>query len=143
MARLSAHGVELARRETPTGCITVMADGQIMRNQGFGWKLWKRTKPGVNPVEYARKFNERTAAIMPEIRDYIKALMNACDLEHRVRLHTAISLMPQDPDGVWSEFDDYSGYSLDLDDICRACQAYLAAESAVAVATAAAVAEVK
>lgn len=132
MAKLSAHGNELARRETPTARIAVMADGQIMRNQGFGWKLWKRTKPGVDPVEYARKFQERTAAIMPEVRAYIEALQDACDLEHRGRLHLAISLMPQDPDGVWSEMEDTCyGYGFDLDDICRACRAYQAAEEAI------------
>lgn len=131
MAKLSAHGTELARRETPTARIAVMSDGQIMRNQGFGWKLWKRLKPGVNATEYARKFDVHTAAIPVEVHNYIEALRDACDLEHRCRLHQAITLMPNDPDGVWSEFDDYSGYSLDLDDIVKACRWYQIAQDAV------------
>ena len=127
MAKLSAHGTELARRETPTGRIAVMSDGQILRNQGAGWKLWKRLKPGVDPKAYADKFKAFTAAIPFEVQAYIDALQNAADLEHRWRLHTAITLMPQDPDGVWSECDDY-GYTLDLDDIVKACRAYEVAQ---------------
>ncbi len=129
MAKLSAHGTELARRETPTSRIAVMAD--IMRNQGYGWKLWKRLKPGVDAVDYARRFTERGNALPIEVRMYTEALVNACDLEHRARLHMAIELMPNDPDGVWSTFEDYSGYSLDLDDVCKACRAYLSAQAAV------------
>ena len=130
MAKLSAHGTELARRETPTGRIAVMSDGQILKNSGSGWKLWRKLKTGVDPIEYARKFEARTAAIMPEVRLYIEALQDACDLEHRWRLHTAITLMPNDPDGVFSECDDY-GYTLDLSDIVKACRMYQAAESAI------------
>ncbi len=134
MAKLSAHGTELARRETPTARIAVMSDGQIMRNWGAGWKLWKKLKPGVDAHEYARKFDERTKAILPQVQMYIDALIDACDLEHRGRLHTAISLMPQDPDGVWSEFDDgsgWSGYSIDLEDIIKACRMYQVCERAI------------
>jgi hypothetical protein len=134
MAKLSAHGTELARRETPTARIAVMTDGNILKNYGYGWKLWRRVKQGVDPAEYARKFNERTAAIMPEVRTYIDALVDTCDLEHRGRLHTAISLMPTDPDGVWSEMDDWSGYSIDLDDIVRCCRLYQVCEEAIKAA---------
>lgn len=124
MAKLSAHGVELARRETPNSRIAVMSDGQIMRNYGQGWKLWKKLKPGVDAVQYAAKFKAKTEAIPREVQSYISALIDACDLEHRARLNMAIELMPNDPDGVWSEFDNYEGYELDLDDIVKACRCY-------------------
>ena len=96
----------------------------IMKNYGQGWKLWKRLKPGIQPEEYARKFNDRTKAILPEVLTYIDCLIQCANLEHRARLHTAVSLMPTDPDGVWSEFDDWSGYTLDLDDVVKCCRAY-------------------
>src|ERR1700734_4342436 len=105
MARLHAHGTELARRETLTGRIVVMSDGNIMRNDGFGWKIWKKLKRGVDAEKFAQKFNAWTEALPPEVRAYIQALEDICGLEHRARLHTAISLMPNDPDGVWSEVD--------------------------------------
>jgi hypothetical protein len=110
-----------------------MSDGQIMRNQGQGWKLWKRLKPGVDPAEYARKFRERSAAIMPEVRMYIEALADAVDLEHRWMLHESIVAMPEDPDGCWSALDDY-GCGADLDDIVKACRLYLVAEKATKTA---------
>lgn len=135
MAKLSAHGTELARRETPTVRIAVMSDGQIMRNYGQGWKLWRRVKAGVDITAYAAKFDQHTIEIMPELQRYVATLIDACDLEHRARLHTTISLMPSDPDGVWSELNDYSGYTLDLNDICRACRAYEAVESAIKAET--------
>jgi hypothetical protein len=131
MAKLRAHGTELARREIPTGRIVVMSDGNIMRNDGFGWKSWRKLKAGVDPQEYARKFNAQTEAIPPEVRAYIEALQDTCDLEHRARLHTAISLMPNDPDGVWSELDDCAGCSPDLDDIVKACRLYESAMDAI------------
>lgn len=131
MAKLCAHGSELARRETPTGRIVVMSDGNIMRNDGFGWKRWRKLKAGVDPQEYARKFNAGTESIPPEVRAYIQALQDTCDLAHRARLHTAISLMPNDPDGVWSELDDCAGCSPDLDDIVKACRVYESAMDAI------------
>lgn len=131
MAKLSAHGTELARRETPTARIAVMSDGHIMKNYGSGWKIWKHTKPGVDVVGYAAKFDARSKAIMPEVRAYIETLIECADLEHRARLHNAITLMPNDPDGIWSEFDDYSGYSLEIEDIIRCCRAYQVANDAV------------
>jgi hypothetical protein len=136
MATLYKHGEQLATRETTGGRIAVMSDGNILRNQGQGWKLYKRTKPGVDPAEYARKFDERTRAIIPEVRAYIEALKDAVDLSHRWMLHEAISVMPTDPDGCWSTLDDY-GYTPDLDDICKACRLYLIAESAAKEADAA------
>jgi hypothetical protein len=130
MARLKAHGTELARRETPTGRIAVMSDGNIMRNYGTGWKLWRKLKAGVDPVEYARQFDERTRAMLPELRAYIQALQNACTLERRWWLHENITLMPTDPDGVWSHCDEY-GHSIDIEDIVRACRLYQACEAAL------------
>jgi hypothetical protein len=133
MAKLSAHGLELARRETPNSRIVVMSDGKLLRNYGQGWKLWKRVKDGVDPVEYAKGFNERTKMISPEIQAYIKALVNACDLEHRLYLNTSIELSGHDPDGVWSDMESRGDwYSIDLEDIIRCCKAYEAARAAAA-----------
>ena len=130
MATLYKHGEKLATRETPNSRIAVMSDGQIMRNYGQGWKLWKRLKPGVDQAEYARKFDARTKALPPEVRDYIQALADAVDLEHRWMLHEAIKAMPQDPDGCWSSVEDY-GYTPDLDDVVKACRLYQACELAI------------
>jgi len=130
MATLRAHGNELARRETPTGRIVVMSDGNILRNQyGLGWKTWRKLKPGVDPTEYARKFDQRTQALPAEVRAYIQALEACCSLEHRWQLHSAIALMHNDPDGVLSQMEDCSGAHCDYSDIAHACRSFeIAAE---------------
>ena len=64
-----------------------------------------------------------------EFHSYIAALRDVVGLEKRWMLHTAITIMPEDGDGVWSEMTDHSGSygdSYDLDDIWKACRAYLA-----------------
>ncbi len=130
MAKLCAHGHELARRETPTSRIAVMSDGNILRNYGYGWKMWKKCKPGVNPAEYAEKFKARTEALPAEVKHYVEHLMQCTDLEHRARLHVTIEMMPTDSDGVWAMMDD-SSYQIDFDDVQRACELYILAERRV------------
>ena len=130
MARLKSHGVELARRETPTSRIAVMSDGHILRNQGDGWKLWKKVKPGVDVVGFAERFEANTRSIPELVHAYTRSLMDAVDLAHRWKLHHLITLMPEDVDGIWSQLDDY-GYHPEFGDIKRACEAYRVAELAV------------
>jgi hypothetical protein len=35
--------------------IAIMSNGAVLRNEGSGWKAWKRVKVGVDPVAYAAK----------------------------------------------------------------------------------------
>lgn len=122
MAKLSAHGRELDRREYCDCRIAVMSDGNVMRNFGQGWKLYKKVKPGVDIAQYAKDLRAKYDARPEVFHSYIKALIDCTDLEHRARLHMAIDLMPEDPDGVWSEMD--MGYhSVDIEDVVRACRA--------------------
>ena len=58
MAKLSAHGTELARIDAITARYSIRSDGHILRNGGSGWKLWRKTR---NPVEYAEKAIARQA----------------------------------------------------------------------------------
>lgn len=110
-----------------------MADGNILRNQGAGWKLWKRLKDGVNVLEYVSKQRAAYDARPAEFHVYIKSLMDATDMEHRAQLHMMVDLMPTDGDGVYSEFNDNNQYSdavITLDEAwacCRARQALLRA----------------
>jgi hypothetical protein len=57
-----------------------------------------------------------------EFHAYIRALAVACDLEHRAQLNALVDQMPEDPDAVWSFFDD-PGYELQIDDVARCCRA--------------------
>lgn len=117
-------GLELDRREYPSNRVAVMSDGNIMRNTGQGWKLWKKLKPGVDPADYAQRMRAQSDARPAMFHEYVKALMDAVAIELRGRLHNAVSLMPNDPDGVWSEFDLWNGPQVDLDDCIKLCALY-------------------
>lgn len=129
MARLKAHGIELDRREYATQRVAVMSDGNIMRDFGTGWKLWKRLKVGVDPKEYAAKCRASYNALPEFFHDYVKTLKDATGLPFRSRLHELVKVMPSDPDGVYSEFNDhtYGGDTVDLDDCVKLCRLYQAA----------------
>ena len=136
MAKLKAHGIELDRREYPSSRVAVMSDGNIMRDYGQGWKLYKRLKPDAtcSIQEYATNVRAKYDARPAIFHEYVKALMDAVPLTNRGRLHTAVSLMPNDPDGVWSELDSpFSGPLVDLDDCVKLCRIYSAAISEPAV----------
>lgn len=53
-----------------------MTDGHLMRNDGSGWKAWKRLKAGVDP-RYAIKLRSAFEAQPPEFHTYIRPLMAA------------------------------------------------------------------
>ena len=122
MTRLNQHGTELARTEYADCRVAVMSDGSVLRNQGAGWKRWKRVKAGVDPVAFAAKMRASYDARPAEFHAYIRALVAACDLAHRAQLNALVDQMPEDPDAVWSLFDD-SGYELLVEDVARCCRA--------------------
>ena len=126
MAKLSARGrTELARFEYASKRIARMSDGNILVSYGRGWSQYGKLKPGIDPVTSAREAQAKYDARPAEFHLYIKALMNACALELRGELHAAITLMPEDVDGVWSTLDDrHFGSGPDLEDCVRACRAY-------------------
>lgn len=128
MAKLSARGrTELARFEYASKRIARMSDGNLLVSCGRGWSQYGKLKPGIDPVASAREAQAKYNARPLEFHRYIDALMQAVPLERRGELHTAITVMPDDPDGVWSEMDDrYWGEGPDLEDVVQACRAYKA-----------------
>jgi hypothetical protein len=52
-----------------------MSDGSVLRNQGYGWKRWKRVKAGVDTIVYAAKLRAAYDARPAEFHAYIKALV--------------------------------------------------------------------
>ena len=69
-------------------------------------------------------------ACKPAVAAYRAALRDMAGLSKRWKLHTAVTLMPDDPDGVWSEACDGYGdnVSADLDDVVELCRLYQAIE---------------
>jgi hypothetical protein len=53
-------------------------------------------------------------------------LHELCGLNKRWKLHAAVQMMPDDPDGVWSEACDGYGDNVhaDIDDVAKLCMVY-------------------
>lgn len=136
MAKLSAHGAIVGTIDYLTKSKRYMSDGVILRNIGFGWKLAGKIKQGVTPQEayasskarYDAQCAEKTAAYL-----YMKELHAMAGLCKRWKLHAAVALMPNDPDGVWSEVCDGYGDNVhaDLDDLVKLCALYRLATGAL------------
>ena len=124
MVSLKMHGAELARMELSDCRVAIMSDGQVLRNEGTGWKRWKRMKAGVDPVAYAAAALAKYQARSAEFHAYIRALVNASDLAHRGQLHALVALMPEDPDAVLAFMDD-PRYEIRIEDVARCCRACL------------------
>ncbi len=126
MATLNKHGIELARIEKVNYSLAYMSDGQVMKNDGSGWKLWRKVKAGMDVAEVARNAEAKYAEKLrnnPTYATWRKLVHDTVPRQYRYALTTAVSMMPDDPDGVWSEMDLY-GCPIDLDDAVRLCMYY-------------------
>jgi hypothetical protein len=129
MAKLKAHGAEIGTLYTMTGQRRYMSDGQILTNHGHGWKLHGKIKDGVTPQQAFERAQERQKefiAANPMTAAYKSALHDTAPACKRWKLHLAISMMPDDPDGAWSDACDGYGDNIhaDLDDVVRLCDLY-------------------
>lgn len=135
MARLSKHGTELARIDYVNKRIAYMSDGVVLANTGNGWKVRGTVKVGRSPTEVAAaevaRYNAKIAN-NPSYAAWRDLLFELVPFAHRWKVVYAISLMPSDPDGVWSEVSDSWGMGefkgeLSIDDCVALCQAHEAA----------------
>ncbi len=133
MARISAHGDVVGTLYFLTSAKRYMSDGHILKNAGFGWKLHAKVKANIAPADAFNRAKARQAddsALNPAYHAYKIALHDICGLAGRWRVHSAITLMPDDYDGVWSTVcDTYSHESIsaDVDEIATLCRLYSAA----------------
>jgi hypothetical protein len=105
MARLGAHGREVGTLYFTTSARRYMSDGVILRNTGLGWKIAGRCRPSSDPAaafRAAQQAQREKLAGQPALMAYRAWLHQIAGLSKRSRLHTAVGLMPDDPDGVWS-----------------------------------------
>ena len=106
MAKLSAHGSEIGRVYFTTSAKAYMSDGAILKNSGFGWKLAGKVKAGISPLEAYEAQKQKQVeylALNPAIAAYRKELHSLAGLGKAWKLNAAISMMPDDCDGVRSE----------------------------------------
>ena len=134
MAKLSAHGNKVGQIDYLTYSKAYMSDGKVLKNSGFGWKLCAKVKPGVDVAQaFANKQRKQAEyfAEHPAYAAYRAALHDLAGLCKRWKLHTAITMMPDDYDGVWSEACDGYGdnVSASVDEVAKVCILYAAAMS--------------
>ena len=109
MAALSKHGTELYRYDTLTHRVAHMSDGHILKNDGFGWKLWRKCKPGVQPEDAAsgkRLRNEERDRNEPSFCALREWFVENVPFGQRWKVLQAFEMMPDDLDGVWATLDD-------------------------------------
>ena len=129
MAKLSAHGIEIGRIRYVTFVVAYFADGTILRDSGLGWKTYRRVKPGIDPRQvFERKrlaYADRLAQ-NPHLAAYRKALHDLAGNNKAWKLHACVELMPDDPDGVWSDACDGFGDNVraDISEIVELCDLY-------------------
>jgi hypothetical protein len=129
MAKVSAHGSIVGTVEYITKAKRYMSDGAILKNIGFGWKIAGKVKPGYTPqtaYEHAARRLAEHLATAPSLAAYMRALHSMAGLCKRWKLHSAVSLMPNDCDGVWSEVCDGYGDNVhaDVDEVAELCLLY-------------------
>ena len=129
MAKCKAHGEEIGTTHYIAKSKRYFSDGAILINYGTGWKLHGKLKPGSDPKEVFAKISAKYEAGLstrPHTKEYRQKLHELAGMGKRWRLHHAVALMPDDPDGVWSECCDGYGDNVhaDIDDIANLCRLY-------------------
>ena len=132
MAKLSAHGQEIGRIEYSTFSKAYMADGKVLKNAGFGWKIAGKLKDGISPqqgFENAKRNWEEKLALRPCFARYVSELHSMAGLCKRWKLVQTIQLLGDDIDGIWSECCDGYGdnISADVDEVAHLVRLYGAA----------------
>ena len=130
MATLSKHGKEIGRLEYLTKTLAFMDDGTVLVNRSDGWKIHSKVKAGVTPRQaYQNRLNHyrEHSEKYPVFAAYRRELIEVAGMK-RARLHMTIELMPDDPDGVWSDCCDGYGdnFSATIDEIVELCRLYKA-----------------
>jgi hypothetical protein len=135
MAKLSAYGRKVVGEIVyNTRVKRYMSDGTTLMNNGQGWKRHGKLKAHITPEQAFKKHKAHQEAILadiPALAAYRKALHDLAPLSKRWRLHAAVILMPNDPDGVWSEACDNrhsDNVSASVDEIAKLCALYCALE---------------
>ena len=127
MATLSKHGEEIGRLELLTSKVAYYSDGKILRNQGNGWKLFRKVKPGVNVNEaFHHRLSSQSefAAQRPAFIEFKRQLHAIASFQDRYMVKAALEMLANDPDGLWSELNDMLRISCGVDEVVNLCRAY-------------------
>ena len=121
MATLSKHGMEVGRIELLTSRLSFCEDGKILRNQGQGWKLYKKMKAGFSIQDAFLKHKAHQDKILAErpcYAHYKKLFCQLFSFSDRYFINEAIALLGDDVDGLWSELSDRNIH-VDVEELCE------------------------
>lgn len=126
MATLSKHGEQLLVVERLTTKLAYMSNGNILINRGDGWKLWRKVKPGINPVEYANKRKVDYSQFLAERPDYseYRRLLHQHSFCKRGLIQCALEMLGNDIDGLWSELNDHADVGIDVEECAELARAF-------------------
>ena len=108
MAKLCANGTEVGRIHYTTSDISYRSNGKLLKNSGFGWKVYGKLKKEFSPIEaYNRVKTAQESKITqnPAYKDYHKAI-TSIPLSRRWKLLSALNVLGDDYDGVYSTLGD-------------------------------------
>lgn len=109
MAKLSAHGREIGRIHRVDHTVAYFSDRTVLINRGFGWKIQCKVKAELDPVEVFNRKNETyntKLAENPAFKRWRDLIVKEPLYPQRLRLVTALELLHDDLDGLYSELDD-------------------------------------
>lgn len=113
MATIYKHGGAVGRIDKLTFSMLFCADGKVLRNDGAGWRIWRKLKMDPNKMDggpagvFKRcdaEYQQKLAA-GPAFAHWRK-LVHEFPLKKRALVVEAVRLLPADPDGLWSELED-------------------------------------
>jgi len=107
MAKLSAHGTEIARLKTESCDLSYRSDGHILKSFGSGWKLFLRFKKDVD-FEAASKDHIAVRTSRPGWVEYRDLILEHTNLECRGSLHRLV-VESDDRDDLHNKI--HEGYS--------------------------------
>jgi hypothetical protein len=144
MAKLSANGLELYRKEGLCKRYSFRSNGWILVNSGGGWKRFRKMRADRTPLEVAEaqeaKDHQRDSDY-PAFAEYRAILHLAVGIDYRWGLDSMVGAGYTDPANLAADYADKYKYSdsptVTIATIERLCRAYrLAVEEEQAVAAA-------
>jgi hypothetical protein len=131
MAKLSANGSELYRKEGLCKRFSFRSNGWILVNSGGGWKRFRKMRAGRTPSEVASSqeaIDNRREIDFPAYVEYRDLLHSAVSLDHRWGLDSMVSASLNDHVNLAAEFADKYRYSdcraVPIATMDRLCSAY-------------------
>ena len=113
MACLSKNGTELARFNQLKASYSIRSNGEVLKNDGFGWKVL-RLKEGITVENFRARLEEIESKLSQPYRIYRAAVQSEFPLPVRWQYLTLRDLLGDDIDGIYSDLQDQQIYT-DLD----------------------------